>query len=205
MDCYIHQIVQSRLMVEEEPLLDLYNTLHHFCVSLQLEVLHTQSKRLIGMRWGDFVRIDEYVPGQRLLISYCRPPAVATQVQQKVLTECPIICIRAPKSEQVSLVLHHTPDIFIESNTLNKPGGLLLSTSCLSIEKIFSCVSKQYAVYKLNELWSELKSDSFFHNAATLDETAPFLIIKPFHDSSVNELIKNKHLIYQVKGTAKFL
>ena len=145
------------------------------------------------MRWGDFVRIDEYVPGERLLISYCRPPPVpglTTQAQQKVSTDCPIMCIRAPKSGQMSLVLHHTPDILVATRAANQPGGMLLSTRCLSIEKIFSCVSKQYALYKLNALWKDLKMDSFFQTSATLDEGSPFLIIKPFHECSVNELIK---------------
>merc|ERR1719450_1982404 len=108
-------------MIEEDPLIDLYNTLHYFCLSLQLEVLHTQSKRLIGMRWGDYVKIDEYMPGQKLIISYCRPTNITSQPQQKINVAAPIMCIRAAKVEHKSLVLHHIPDIFKASDTTHKP------------------------------------------------------------------------------------
>ena len=186
---YIHQIVQSRLMVEEDPLIDLYNTLHYFCLSLQLEVLHTQSKRLIGMRWGEFVKIDEYIPGQKLILSYCRPSNIS-QPQQKVPPASPTICIKTAKNDHISLVLHHTPDIFKPRDVTQKPGGLHLSSNCLSIEKIFSCVSKQYAVHQLTKLWTELKSDTFFQNNVFLDENSPFLSIQPFSDCSSSDVVK---------------
>ena len=76
---YIHQIVQSRLMLNEDPLNDMYNAMHYFCLSLQLELLHTQCKRLIAERWGDFVRVDDYVPGQNLTVSYWRTAAHGLQ------------------------------------------------------------------------------------------------------------------------------
>ena len=39
---YVHQLVQSRLLDNTRPLHDLYNVLHSFCQSLQLEVLQSQ-------------------------------------------------------------------------------------------------------------------------------------------------------------------
>lgn len=69
---YIHQLVQSRIKDSERPLHDLYNCLHSFCQSLQLEVLHSQAQRLIHHRLGECVRIDEYNAGRSLTISYWR-------------------------------------------------------------------------------------------------------------------------------------
>ena len=39
---YLHQLVQSRLYVEENPLVDCYQCLHTFCLALQLDCLNTQ-------------------------------------------------------------------------------------------------------------------------------------------------------------------
>lgn len=35
---YIHQVIQSRLVDNADPLSEVYNCLHYFCQSLQLEV-----------------------------------------------------------------------------------------------------------------------------------------------------------------------
>jgi len=69
---YIHQIIQSRLIDSPRPLHDLYNTLHSFCQSLQLEVLHSQAQSLIRQRLGEYVRVEEYALGKSLVLSYWR-------------------------------------------------------------------------------------------------------------------------------------
>ena len=69
---YIHQLVQSRIMESEKPLHDLYNCLHCFCQSLQLEVLNSQAQRLIHQRLGEYLRVEGYCPGRSLTISYWR-------------------------------------------------------------------------------------------------------------------------------------
>ena len=46
--------------------------MHYFCLSLQLEVLHTQIIRLCHERLGDSVRIEEYVSGVLLKLHYWR-------------------------------------------------------------------------------------------------------------------------------------
>ena len=48
----------------------MYDLLHTFCQSLKLEVLYTQlSKHMIGARL-DYFRIESYVPGRELKVSY---------------------------------------------------------------------------------------------------------------------------------------
>ncbi len=39
---YLHQLIQSRLCADSAPLLDAYQCLHSFCLSLQLDCLHSQ-------------------------------------------------------------------------------------------------------------------------------------------------------------------
>lgn len=40
-----------------------------FCLSLQLEVLHSQAQMLIRERWGDLVQIERYIAGKCLILA----------------------------------------------------------------------------------------------------------------------------------------
>ncbi len=54
------------------PLQDMYDVLHSLCQSLQLEVLHAQTQRLCHERLDDHIRVEEYLPGRCLTLSYWR-------------------------------------------------------------------------------------------------------------------------------------
>ncbi|KAJ3641160.1 hypothetical protein Zmor_027677 [Zophobas morio] len=69
---YIHQLIQTRLVDNPQPLTEVYNCLHFFCQSLQLEVLYSQTLRLMRDRLDDHIHVDEYVPGKCLTVSYWR-------------------------------------------------------------------------------------------------------------------------------------
>lgn len=69
---YIHQLIQARLADNANALSEVYNCLHFFCQSLQLEVLYTQTRRLMMDRLGDDIRVDEYGHGTKLTVSYWR-------------------------------------------------------------------------------------------------------------------------------------
>ncbi|XP_033360225.1 mediator of RNA polymerase II transcription subunit 14 [Bombus vosnesenskii] len=69
---YVHQVVQSRLAESSNPLSEVYHILHYFCQSLQLEVLYSQTLRLIRDRLDDHIHVDEYTPGKCLSVSYWR-------------------------------------------------------------------------------------------------------------------------------------
>lgn len=69
---YIHQLIQSRLVENPQPLTEVYNCLHFFCQSLQLEVLYSQTLRLMRDRLDDHIHVDEYIPGKGLTVSYWR-------------------------------------------------------------------------------------------------------------------------------------
>lgn len=69
---YMHQVIQARLVENTNALEEVYNFLHYFCQSLQLEVLYTQTLRLMIDRLDENVHVDEYVPGSKLTVSYWR-------------------------------------------------------------------------------------------------------------------------------------
>lgn len=69
---YIHQLIQARLVENQNALTEVYNCLHFFCQSLQLEVLYTQTLRLMRDRLDDNIHVDEYIPGAKLTVSYWR-------------------------------------------------------------------------------------------------------------------------------------
>lgn len=69
---YIHQVIQARLVENQNALSEVFHCLHYFCQSLQLEVLYTQTLRLKIDRLEENVHVDEYVPGAKLTVSYWR-------------------------------------------------------------------------------------------------------------------------------------
>ncbi|XP_054267906.1 mediator of RNA polymerase II transcription subunit 14-like [Macrosteles quadrilineatus] len=69
---YVHQVVQARLVDNPNFLTEVYNCLHFFCQSLQLEVLYSQTLRLCRDRLDGHIHVDEYSPGKCLSISYWR-------------------------------------------------------------------------------------------------------------------------------------
>lgn len=69
---YIHQLIQARLVENPNALSEVYNCLHYFCQSLQLEVLYTQTLRLSYERLDDNIYVEEYVPGVKVTVSYWR-------------------------------------------------------------------------------------------------------------------------------------
>uniref|UniRef100_A0A1A9V3Z5 Mediator of RNA polymerase II transcription subunit 14 n=1 Tax=Glossina austeni TaxID=7395 RepID=A0A1A9V3Z5_GLOAU len=69
---YIHQLIQVRLVENPNALCEVYNCLHYFCQSLQLEVLYTQTLRLSYERLDDNINVEEYIPGYKITVSYWR-------------------------------------------------------------------------------------------------------------------------------------
>lgn len=67
---FIHSLCQSRLYKHDRPICDLYSCLHTFCTSLQLEVLAAQTNKLINDKWRQYLVVNKYEEGSRLVISY---------------------------------------------------------------------------------------------------------------------------------------
>jgi mediator of RNA polymerase II transcription subunit 14 len=67
---FIHQLAQSRLDCSNYPLKEIYDILHSFAQSLQLEVLYSQVLKLCRERMGEFISIEEYTVGRSLVLGY---------------------------------------------------------------------------------------------------------------------------------------
>ncbi|XP_015775975.1 PREDICTED: mediator of RNA polymerase II transcription subunit 14-like [Acropora digitifera] len=165
---YIHQLVQSRMFVEEDPLVDLYKCLHSFCLSLQLQVLHFQAKQLIRERWGENVRIEEYSIGKKLVISYWRSKG---QQRQKTVYKM-TICGDATDSPNCLCVQHFPAlpsEFMVESISKVTPGDLY-------IEKLLTHTIKA-------------QSNVIFKISVTTDGTSPSLAIQVSPNPTPAEII----------------
>uniref|UniRef100_A0A1X7SZN9 Mediator of RNA polymerase II transcription subunit 14 n=2 Tax=Amphimedon queenslandica TaxID=400682 RepID=A0A1X7SZN9_AMPQE len=69
---YLLQLVQSRLCSVDGNLNDMFNTLHHFCLSLQLDCLHAEVERLSVAVCGVYMKVEDYVPGHLIRLVYWR-------------------------------------------------------------------------------------------------------------------------------------
>ena len=92
-------VVQAHLVESPtRPLHQMYKVLHSLCQSLQLEVLYTQTMKLISERLGDHVRVEEYMPGVCLTVSYWRdlliPPGRGSKRALKFLSASLFICLK---------------------------------------------------------------------------------------------------------------
>lgn len=145
---YLQGLVQSRLTDNSKPLIDAYNTLHSFCLSLQLEVLQAQAFRLCRERLEDFIRIDEYSPGNRLLISYWKDNLINKEDKGFKL------CVQIDSSEPTRpLQVIHFPELGLNASS---ESCLAIKSDNFSIEKILIQTTYERAKLKLIQLKKEL-------------------------------------------------
>ncbi|XP_064603828.1 mediator of RNA polymerase II transcription subunit 14-like [Liolophura sinensis] len=151
---YIHQLIQTRLLDNDKPLHDLYRVLHCFCQSLQLEVLHSQTLRLIRERLGDSVRVEDYTVGKCLVMSYWREQ----QKKEAKSAEGPTVfklSIHVSEQDQGKpLQISHVPAISPEES---KKVGLAIRSDHLSIEKLLVQTVEIRTLAKLKDLSKELQ------------------------------------------------
>lgn len=105
---YIHQVLQARLVDTPNALDEVYNCLHFFCQSLQLEVLYTQTLRLMIDRLDENIHVDEYVPGSKLTVSYWRE---LTSKDPKSQLGYKLIIQADPNDKARPLCVFHLPTI----------------------------------------------------------------------------------------------
>ncbi|KRY28495.1 Mediator of RNA polymerase II transcription subunit 14 [Trichinella spiralis] len=67
---FLHHLIQSRLNVSKEPIVELYRVIHCFCLSAQLDILCCQAYRLIGDFMSENLSVEEYVSSEKLVLSY---------------------------------------------------------------------------------------------------------------------------------------
>lgn len=145
---YIHQLIQSRLIDNPKPLHDLYNCLHSFCLSLQLEVLHSQVLRLSKERLEDFIRVEEYMAGNHLVVSYWREQIARENQGYK-------LCVQVdPVDSSKPLQVSHVPPLTGKDSIL---ADQAIKSDHLSIEKLLIHTVHVRTKHKLADLRDEIK------------------------------------------------
>lgn len=145
---YIHQLIQSRLIDNPRPLHDLYSCLHSFCLSLQLEVLHSQVLRLCRDRLEGYIRVEEYQAGNRLVVGYWRDHTTKENQGYKV-------CVQMdPSDSSKPLQVTHVPSLSNKDAVL---ADQAIKSDYLSIEKLLIHTVHVRTKLKLSELSDLLK------------------------------------------------
>ncbi|XP_050393117.1 mediator of RNA polymerase II transcription subunit 14 [Patella vulgata] len=149
---YIHRLAQTRLLDNDKPLHDLYRVLHSFCQALQLEVLNSQTQRLIKSRLGDSVRVEEYTLSRRLLVSYWRDQTKNCKSADPVIYKLSVhVC---EEDDGKPLQITHFPPMSPEECT---KVGLAIKSDQLSIEKLLMQTIEVRTYAKLRELSKEMQ------------------------------------------------
>ncbi|CAD5113207.1 DgyrCDS2394 [Dimorphilus gyrociliatus] len=148
---YLKEVVQSRLIDCQNPFHDLYDTLHSFCQSLQLEVLFSQAQRLTHDRWINYVHIEQYLIGQKLTLVYWCARIKNSQTQTNLQYKLIVHVNENLKAKP--LVISHLPEL-VGSESIMVP--TMLNSCNLSIDDMLTHVINVRSIAKLNELSREL-------------------------------------------------
>lgn len=148
---YIHQLVQLRLLDTDKPLHDLYRVLHSFCLALQLEVLYSQTQRLMRERLGESIFIDQYTLSKSLVISYWRDHTRREKQDPTVYKLSVHVC---EDDDGKPLQVTHFPAMSAEES---RKVGLAIKSDHLSIEKLLMQTIEVRTHSKLKDLAREFQ------------------------------------------------
>lgn len=154
---YIHELIQRRLVNNQQTALcEVYNCLHYFCQSLQLEVLYTQTLRLCRDRLDDNIHVEEYVIGSKLTVSYWRELSGSKDGNKSEMRYR--ISIQADPTN--SLAVFHMPTTSLgmkDSETVVRE-KIELAVRMLSMERLLVHTVYFRSVARLNEIQTEFKN-----------------------------------------------
>uniref|UniRef100_A0A671NW32 Mediator of RNA polymerase II transcription subunit 14 n=1 Tax=Sinocyclocheilus anshuiensis TaxID=1608454 RepID=A0A671NW32_9TELE len=168
---YIHELVQSRLFGDDKPLQDMYNCLHSFCLSLQLEVLHSQTLMLIRERWGDLVQVERYVPAKCFTLSVWNQQVLGRKTGTASVHK---VTIRIDKTDgSKPLQISHEPPLPACDSRLMERA---MKIDHLSVEKLLIDSVHARSNQKLQELKAILKSSNPSDNSF-IETALPTLVI----------------------------
>ena len=148
---YVQGLVQTRLVDNVRPLEDLYSVLHGLAQLLQLEVLHTQTMRLCQDRLGQYIRVEEYILGRALTLSYWRELASKSEGQD---TGWRMSVQVDPHSPDRPLMVIHTPALTIKEAELAERS---IRTERLSVESLLVHTIYVRTRARLTELRTEVQ------------------------------------------------
>uniref|UniRef100_A0A8B9LPT3 Mediator of RNA polymerase II transcription subunit 14 n=1 Tax=Astyanax mexicanus TaxID=7994 RepID=A0A8B9LPT3_ASTMX len=152
---YIHELVQSRLFADEKPLQDMYSCLHSFCLSLQLEVLHSQTLMLIRERWGDLVQVERYLPAKCLTLAVWNQQVLGRKTGTASVHKVSIKIDETDGSKPLQ-ISHEPPLPACDSRLMERA----MKIDHLSVEKLLIDSVHARSHQKLQELKAILKSSN---------------------------------------------
>uniref|UniRef100_A0A3B3X777 Mediator of RNA polymerase II transcription subunit 14 n=1 Tax=Poecilia mexicana TaxID=48701 RepID=A0A3B3X777_9TELE len=168
---FIHELVQARLCADEKPLQDMYNCLHSFCLSLQLEVLHSQTLMLIRERWGDLVQEEKYVPAKYLTLSVWNQQVLGRKTGTASVHK---VTIKIDESDgSKPLQISHEPALPACDSKLMERA---MKIDHLSVEKLLIDSVHARAHQKLQELKAILKTSNPSDNSF-IETALPTLVV----------------------------
>eukprot|EP00795_Rhopilema_esculentum_P016398 gene16398-7803_t len=144
-------------------------------------VHNLQAIRLINEKWGDLVKVEEYITGQKLVISYWR--SAQSQVS------APTVLIKSLGTEPSNLLLFHQPEINNSDDIFKRNAATQLSPSCVAMENILTLAILERSKFKLKALTNKLQQDPYFKKYAVFDDQIPSISIRPFDDCTPSEYI----------------
>ncbi|XP_016429491.1 mediator of RNA polymerase II transcription subunit 14-like isoform X4 [Sinocyclocheilus rhinocerous] len=168
---YIHELVQSRLFGDDKPLQDMYNCLHSFCLSLQLEVLHSQTLMLIRERWGDLVQVERYVPAKCFTLSVWNQQVLGRKTGTAPVHKVTIRIDETDGSKPLQ-ISHEPPLPACDSRLMERA----MKIDHLSVEKLLIDSVHARSHQKLQELKAILKSSNPSDNSF-IETALPTLVI----------------------------
>ena len=175
---FLQHLVQEKLAESVRPLYDAFDILHSFCLSLQLEVLHAQTVRLSRERLGDFLKVDEYQLGSRLVIAYWKDQIVENQKGCKLVIE-----IKKDSEQNDALIVSHLPELGDKAELAKQA----IKSDVLSIEKLLICTTHERARKILLQFVEKFEATkygkSFNYEICGLPPVLQISYLKPCMDS----------------------
>ncbi|XP_067111223.1 mediator of RNA polymerase II transcription subunit 14 isoform X2 [Osmerus mordax] len=168
---FIHELVQSRLFADEKPLQDMYNCLHSFCLSLQLEVLHSQTLLLIRERWGDLVQVERYMPAKSLTLAVWNQQVLGRKTGTASVHKVTIKIDESDGSKPLQ-ISHEPPLPACDSKLMERA----MKIDHLSVEKLLIDSVHARSHQKLQELKAILRSNNPGDNSF-IETALPTLVI----------------------------
>uniref|UniRef100_A0A3P9ANX1 Mediator of RNA polymerase II transcription subunit 14 n=1 Tax=Esox lucius TaxID=8010 RepID=A0A3P9ANX1_ESOLU len=168
---FIHELVQSRLFADEKPLQDMYSCLHSFCLSLQLEVLHSQTLMLVRERWGDLVQVERYMPAKCLTLGVWNQQVLGRRTGTASVHKVTIKIDESDGSKPLQ-ISHEPPLPACDSKLVERA----MRIDHLSVEKLLIDSVHARSHQKLQELKAILKSSNP-SDSSFIETALPTLVI----------------------------
>lgn len=154
---FIHELIQRRLVNNQlSALCEVYNCLHYFCQSIQLEVLYTQTLRLCRDRLDDNIHVEEYVIGHKLTVSYWRE---LTGSKDNSKSEMKFrITIQADPSSELQVFHLPTTALGLKNSEAQVREKTEQAVKILSMERLLVHTVYFRSLSRLNEIQNEFKT-----------------------------------------------